>query len=197
MTLHFERFPELNLNGERLIWDTRQKSTGQRERVFVNPQTLELTSRANAQFVDAEAYPNLLGEMAAESLGHPSRKLKVLAVTGTNGKTSCVHMAASLLRARGHRVCEIGTLGIRFEGELLETGFTTPEAPALQFLFYNLLMNKCTHVVMEASSHAMALGRVAGIDFDSCLFTNLTQDHLDFHGDLASYAEAKSKLFLE
>ncbi|MBS1983995.1 MAG: UDP-N-acetylmuramoyl-L-alanyl-D-glutamate--2,6-diaminopimelate ligase [Bdellovibrionales bacterium] len=207
MTLTIEKFPDLVWQGKRLIWDSRQLPDGRAERVFV-PQDYvdekvraELLARTNAEFVTSGARAQL-GEEASLALGNPASKLCVVAVTGTNGKTSSAQILRRLFVAAGHATAEIGTLGVGLyrAGQNtpylhLETGFTTPEAPTLHHLFAQLLRAGITHVAMEASSHAMELGRIAGVDFDGALFTNLTQDHLDFHGTMSAYERAKASLF--
>ena len=207
--IEVRKFPDLVCAGRRLIWDSRQMPDGRPERVFIPDyfpaeRVQALRARKNAEFIEGVEARRALGEQSAEALGHPSVRLCVLAVTGTNGKTSCAQMMARLCSASGFAVAEIGTLGVsvRRAGELepsfhLETGFTTPDAPMLQDLFLQFLQAGITHVVMEASSHSMDMGRVAGTDFDGALFTNLTQDHLDYHGTLANYEAAKTRLFTE
>ncbi len=139
-----------------------------------------------------------LGALAASLYGHPSAHLWLCGVTGTNGKTTSTCLIDAILSRAGRRTAVIGTLGVRALGAPVEfhaTTPTTPEAPDLQRLLRDLLDGGVGHVVMEVTSHALELGRVAGCRFGAAVFTNLTQDHLDFHGDLARYREAKSRLF--
>ncbi len=139
-----------------------------------------------------------LAMLAAEFYGHPSRELFLVGVTGTNGKTTTAHLIADLLRATGYKsVGIIGTLGAANEKNFFDTGRTTPESLDLQRLFADFLDGGSDAVVMEVSSHALALGRVTGCAFDAGVFTNLTQDHLDFHPDMEDYFAAKAKLFSE
>ena len=217
MKLAIEKFPRLTFRGRRLIWDSRQEVSGVDELVVLRGEEslraadrAALLARPRTTVIDASQTRDpdrFLGEAASEALGHPSQKMIVVAVTGTNGKTTCASLLRALLVARNKRVCEIGTLGVNVWGlgpaqqpeclMHLETGFTTPEAPTLQHLFSQLAVWGVESVVMEASSHAMALRRIAGIDFDGALFTNLTQDHLDFHRTMERYEEAKASLFKE
>ncbi|SNR35603.1 UDP-N-acetylmuramoylalanyl-D-glutamate--2,6-diaminopimelate ligase [Haloechinothrix alba] len=137
----------------------------------------------------------VLGDMAAWIYGEPSLQLSVLGITGTSGKTTSVYLVESGLRAAGLRTGLIGTVETRVAGERLTSAFTTPEAPDLQALFGVMLEHGVTHVPMEVSSHALSLGRVRGTRFTVGAFTNLSQDHLDFHRDMEEYFDAKAILF--
>lgn len=136
-----------------------------------------------------------LGEVAAWVYGDPSAGLTVLGVTGTNGKTTTVHLIEAGLRAAGHTTGLIGTIETRVGDSALPSARTTPEATDLQALFAVMRERGVTAVAMEVSSHALALHRVDGTRFAAGLFTNLSQDHLDFHGDMESYFAAKAMLF--
>lgn len=133
--------------------------------------------------------------IAAHVYGHPSRSLWMAGVTGTNGKTSCSHWIAQALGHSGRRTAVIGTLGNGFPGQLKTATHTTPDAVTLQRELRTLRDAGADAVAMEVSSHALDQGRVTGVKFDTALFTNLTRDHLDYHGDMASYGAAKEKLF--
>ena len=135
------------------------------------------------------------GGLCAQWYDHPSKQLKVIGVTGTNGKTSITQWLAQALDEPGHRTAVLGTLGTGFTGSLVQTGYTTPDAPKLQTQFQELLKAGAKQVVMEVSSHALHQNRVAGTQINCAVFTNLTQDHLDYHGTMANYAEAKARLF--
>ncbi|WP_344866174.1 UDP-N-acetylmuramoyl-L-alanyl-D-glutamate--2,6-diaminopimelate ligase [Amycolatopsis ultiminotia] len=136
-----------------------------------------------------------LGEIAAWIYGEPSLQVSVLGITGTSGKTTTSYLVESGLHAAGLTTGLIGTIETRIAGERLASGFTTPEAPDLQALLAVMLEHGVTHVPMEVSSHALALGRVNGTRFAVGAFTNLSQDHLDFHHDMEEYFAAKAKLF--
>lgn len=136
-----------------------------------------------------------LGEASSRVYGDPSAQLKLIGVTGTSGKTTTSYLLERGLIEAGYRVGLIGTTGTRIDGEPVPTSLTTPEAPTLQALFARMLARGVTHVVMEVSSHALALGRVAGAHFDVAAFTNLSQDHLDFHPTMEEYFEAKALFF--
>ncbi len=134
--------------------------------------------------------------MSARFYGEPTRSLRVAAVTGTNGKTTTAHLMASILVAAGRRPALLGTVVNRIGGVERPTQLTTAESCDLQRMFREMVDAGDDSVAMEASSHALALDRTAGIDFDAVLFTNLTRDHLDFHPSLEDYFLAKRRLFL-
>lgn len=133
--------------------------------------------------------------LAAEVYGHPERELTMLGITGTNGKTTTASMVRHILREQKINAGMIGTLGAWCGDEHLPGVRTTPESTDLFALLGYFREHGTTHVVMEVSSHALTLGRVAGITFDVAAFTNLSQDHLDFHGDMDQYFAAKASLF--
>ena len=137
----------------------------------------------------------ILGHVAAEVYGHPSQSFTLLGVTGTSGKTTTTYMLEKGLTAAGCKVGLIGTTGTKVMGRDVATELTTPEAPMLQRLFAQMRDEGVTHVVMEVSSHALMLGRVTGSDFDVAAFTNLSQDHLDFHPTMEDYFQAKALFF--
>lgn len=136
-----------------------------------------------------------VGEIAARFFGRPSESMHVIGVTGTNGKTSTVQLLAQALEHLGHRAATIGTLGAGLHGKINEGERTTPDAINVQGLLASFRDEGATHVAMEVSSHALEQGRVAAVAFDVAAFTNLTRDHLDYHGSMEAYGEAKAKLF--
>jgi UDP-N-acetylmuramoyl-L-alanyl-D-glutamate--2,6-diaminopimelate ligase len=136
-----------------------------------------------------------LARCAANSYGHPSAELRLVGVTGTNGKTTTTHLLKSVLEAGGERVGLIGTIRHLVGTEPVPATHTTPESLELQELFDTMRRRGCSSVVMEVSSHALAMHRVHGTRFAAGVFTNLTQDHLDFHGSMESYFTAKKLLF--
>ena len=137
----------------------------------------------------------VLGAVAAAVYDTPSRGLRILGVTGTSGKTTTTFLMRAGLAAAGRVSGLIGTVATIVGDDEISTGFTTPEAPEMQSLL--AVMRECgvTDVAMEVSSHALAMGRVAGIGYDVAAFTNLSEDHLDFHADMEDYFEAKALLF--
>ena len=137
-----------------------------------------------------------LAAVSANWFGHPAEELTVLGVTGTNGKTTTTYLLKAMLEgAAGARVGLIGTNQNLIGEEILPAHRTTPESWEVQRLLREMVDAGCTHVVMEVSSHALALHRVDGIHFAAGIFTNLTRDHLDFHGTMEAYREAKGLLF--
>jgi UDP-N-acetylmuramoyl-L-alanyl-D-glutamate--2,6-diaminopimelate ligase len=136
-----------------------------------------------------------VGAIAARFYDQPSRALRIIGVTGTNGKTSTVQLIAQALDFLGHRPATIGTLGAGLYGQLQDGERTTPDAINVQRLLAAFRDMGVDHVAMEVSSHALEQGRVASVDFDIAAFTNLTRDHLDYHGTMQAYGDAKAKLF--
>lgn len=149
------------------------------------------------QCVAVENLAELAGKFCSEWYGNPSKQLQMIGVTGTNGKTSITQWLAKSLDSSNHRTAVMGTLGTGFPGALEKTGYTTPDAPKLQTQLKELLEAGAKQVAMEVSSHALEQNRIAGTTFNCAVFTNLTQDHLDYHGNMANYAQAKAKLFAQ
>ena len=136
-----------------------------------------------------------IGIIAERFYGSPSRRLVVIGVTGTNGKTTCTHLLAQALDQTPRRCAVIGTLGYGFPGALNASMHTTPDAMTLQSLLAYFAEQGAVQVAMEVSSHALEQGRVNGVAFSVAVFTNLTRDHLDYHGDMQAYGKAKAGLF--
>ena len=143
----------------------------------------------------AEDPREAMGAVAAEIYGHPARDLLLIGVTGTNGKSTTVHLLEAGLRAAGHTTGIIGTTGVRIGDRAVPNERTTPEATDLHALLAHMREEGVTAVAMEVSSHALVLGRVNGLVYDIAIFTQLTQDHLDFHGTMEDYFAAKASLF--
>ncbi|MGI6142264.1 MAG: UDP-N-acetylmuramoyl-L-alanyl-D-glutamate--2,6-diaminopimelate ligase [bacterium] len=136
-----------------------------------------------------------LAHLSAAFYNYPSRKLRLIGVTGTNGKTTTTHLIEAILRQAGYKTGLIGTIHNRIGEETLPVERTTPESLDLQELFARMVEAGVDYCVMEVSSHALSLERVACCEFDLGVFTNLTQDHLDFHNTISDYLAAKEKLF--
>ncbi len=126
---------------------------------------------------------------------HPSRNLQMVGITGTNGKTTTAWILSQMLNLCGQNCAYVGTLGAHFGSEKIDTNFTTPFPPALNRLLIELKNKGADSVAMEVSSHALAQKRIDGTEFDAAVFTNLTQDHLDYHGNMENYFESKKRLF--
>ena len=150
---------------------------------------------AGAPAVVVENARRALAEIAANRFGHPADSMTMLGVTGTNGKTTTTYLVKHMLEDAGHKVGLIGTNQNLIGDEVVETERTTPESYELHALFARMRDAGCTHVIMEVSSHSLVLDRVHGIHFAVGAFTNLTQDHLDFHKTMEEYRRAKALLF--
>ena len=135
------------------------------------------------------------GLLAHDFYGRPSESMWVCGVTGTNGKTSCSQWIAAALCGSGAKAAVLGTLGAGFPGALGQVSNTTPDALEIHRLLQDFLAQGARGVAMEVSSHGLVQGRVNGVAFDCALFTNLSHDHLDYHGSMEAYAEAKARLF--
>lgn len=136
-----------------------------------------------------------MADLSSAIYGFPAGKMSIVGVTGTNGKTTTTNLITSILEESGYKTGLIGTIHNRIGNETIPVHHTTPEAPDLQKLFVSFLEKGARYAVMEVSSHALDLYRVRGTEFDVAVFTNLTQDHLDFHGNMEKYLAAKGKLF--
>jgi len=154
----------------------------------------QTSSNIEVPIIAIENLSQLIGIFADCFYNSPSKNISVCGITGTNGKTSCADFIAQMMSIDAP--CGVmGTLGSGLYPDLKETGFTTPDAITCQQWLADIELNKAKFAVMEVSSHALIQGRTNGIQFNSAVFTNLSRDHLDYHGDMTSYAEAKSKLF--
>ena len=149
-----------------------------------------------ASWVQVRNIRRAVAQVAAAFYGHPSKQLKVIGITGTNGKTTTSYLLESVLRAAGQRAGLFGTVEYHTASSVLPARQTTPEAMDLQRFFAELRARGTGWVVMEVSSHALALDRVYGCHFEAAVFTNLARDHLDFHLTFESYFEAKKQLFV-
>ena len=136
-----------------------------------------------------------LAALASEFFGRPSEHLSLVGITGTNGKTTTSYVLASIFEAAGMKCGRIGTVGYRIGNREHEAARTTPEAPELQRMLRDMVAQDCAACVMEVSSHALVLRRADHLHFAAGIFTNLTRDHLDFHGDMEQYFTAKRRLF--
>jgi UDP-N-acetylmuramoyl-L-alanyl-D-glutamate--2,6-diaminopimelate ligase len=136
-----------------------------------------------------------LAALSAEFYGHPSEELTLVGITGTNGKTTTSYLLASMFEAAGMKSGRIGTVGHRIGDREVDASRTTPEAPDVQQMLREMVAQGCAACVMEVSSHALALRRADHLRFAAAIFTNLTRDHLDFHGDMEAYFRAKRRLF--
>ena len=218
MKFHAELLASLGVTITRLVTDSRVVIPGDTFVAYPGGQAdgrqfiaQAIANGANAVIWEAHGFiwkdawqiPNLAvadlrhhaGEIADYIYAKPSGKLWMVGVTGTNGKTSCSHWVAHSLCALGKKTAVVGTLGNGFQGDLQPTLNTTPDAICLHGLLADYLAQDAHAVAMEVSSHALEQGRVNGVKYDVALLTNLSRDHLDYHGDMQHYAAAKRRLF--
>ncbi|GAB4587511.1 UDP-N-acetylmuramoyl-L-alanyl-D-glutamate--2,6-diaminopimelate ligase [Nocardia sp. IFM 10818] len=164
--------------------------------ILTDPAGAELIGDIEVPVLVHDAPRAVLGELSSALYGDPSRKLRIVGITGTSGKTTTSYLVEAGLAAAGLRTALIGTIETRIGGVRVPSALTTPEAPQLHAMFALMVEQGVQAVVMEVSSHALALGRVDGVSFTVGAFTNLSQDHLDFHSDFEDYFAAKRRLFI-
>lgn len=146
-------------------------------------------------FIQVDNARSALAKIAAKIYNYPSDKLKVIGITGTNGKTTITYLLEAILQEHGQHTGVLGTIEYRLGQKILPAPTTTPQASDLQEFLAEMVKQKFDYVVMEVSSHALELNRTEGCEYDVAVFTNLTRDHLDFHKDFEHYLAAKAKLF--
>ena len=187
----FVAVPGVNVDGHRFIGDALAR--GAVAAVVEREETLPPGLPA-AVVPDSRA---ALAHLAAAWYGHPARRLRVIGVTGTEGKTTTVELVAAILEATGLSVGMISTVKARIGGEAIDTGLhtTTPDAPDVQRYLAQMVERGARYAVLEATSHGLAHRRVEGCEFDVAVITNITRDHLDYHGTYEAYREAKALLF--
>jgi UDP-N-acetylmuramoyl-L-alanyl-D-glutamate--2,6-diaminopimelate ligase len=188
----FAAYPGTNDDGRRHIADAIDRGAGS---ILWESQGFNWDHAWKLPHLPVENLRARLGALADHVYGHPSRELWITGVTGTNGKTSCAHWIAAAQDAAGRRAAVVGTLGSGVWGALQPATNTTPDAAELHELLRSLKSAGAEGVSMEVSSHGLDQGRVNAVAFDVALFTNLSRDHLDYHGTMAAYGAAKSKLF--
>ncbi|MFT7674887.1 MAG: UDP-N-acetylmuramoyl-L-alanyl-D-glutamate--2,6-diaminopimelate ligase, partial [Gammaproteobacteria bacterium] len=153
--------------------------------------------QVNTEWIGIGGLDMQTGIIASRFFGNPGKSLKIVGVTGTDGKTSVTHLICQALTQLGQQVASIGTLGYGLVDQLEPASHTTPDAITLQSLLSRFRDQKCDTVIMEVSSHALQQYRVNGCQFDIAVLTNLGRDHLDYHGSMDNYAAAKSRLFFQ
>ena len=163
--------------------------------VLTDPAGVELIGAIDVPILVHDDPRAVLGEVSAVVYGNPSHRLRIVGITGTSGKTTTAYLVEAGLAAAGLSTALIGTIETRIGGRRVPSALTTPEAPQLHAIFALMVEQGVDAVVMEVSSHALALGRVDGVRFLVGAFTNLSQDHLDFHADFEDYFAAKRRLF--
>lgn len=173
--------------------DFAQKAVDAGATVIVAERQLQLDG--NVAQVIVHNTDRALGLLAAKFFDYPSNDITMIGVTGTNGKTSVSGIIHNMLIGMGEKSALTGTIGFNLNGVLYESANTTSDALSTQQMIFRAKMEGCRAMVMEVSSHGLALGRLAGVDYDVAVFTNLTHDHLDFHGSMEEYGHAKGLLF--
>ncbi len=156
-----------------------------------------LSSYSGVAIVQVKDSRDALGRLAHAALGNPSQDMLVLGVTGTNGKTTSAYLLEAMLTAAGYNAGVLGTIEYRYAGKAVEASNTTPSATQLAQLFADMKQAGVNAVAMELSSHAADQRRISGIKLDGCIITNITQDHLDYHGTMENYAAAKKLVFTD
>lgn len=154
-----------------------------------------LGKQVQTSWIGIKDLDQINGEIVSRFYGEPGRKLNIIGITGTDGKTSVTHLITQALTRIGKSVASIGTLGYGIGNRLDPASHTTPDAVTLQSYLHQFHRQKCDYVIMEVSSHALQQYRVSGCHFDIAVLTNLGRDHLDYHQDIDQYAEAKGRLF--
>ena len=154
-----------------------------------------LSKQVQTNWIGIEGLDRINGEIVSRFYGDPGRHLKIIGITGTDGKTSVTHLIVQALIQLGKSVGSIGTLGYGIGSDLDYAAHTTPDAVTLQSYLHEFHQQNCDYVIMEVSSHALEQYRVSGCQFDIAVLTNLGRDHLDYHQDMKHYAAAKAKLF--
>ncbi len=163
--------------------------------ILTDPDGRDVAARTGVPVFVVSSPRDRLGDVSCWIYGDPSHRMTMIGVTGTSGKTTTSYLCEAGLRAAGHRTGLVGGVEIRIGPERVAAALTTPEAPDLQALFAVMAERGVTAAAMEVSSHALALSRVAGTRYDVAVFTNLSQDHMDFHAGFEDYFRAKAKLF--
>lgn len=163
--------------------------------IYDKALSIKLNTKNTVPMIPLGQLKNKIGQMAAKFHQFPAKKLHMIGVTGTNGKTSCTHFLAQCLDNAAIPCGMIGTLGYGFCGHLSHSGLTTPDPISLQKILHEFVQQKVKTVVMEVSSHSIDQERISGVEFDVGIFTNLTQDHLDYHKTMRAYAGVKKRFF--
>ena len=188
----FAAYPGTRLDGRAFIADAIARGAAA---VLWDPQGFTWDRAWKVPHLPLDHLKLRLGAIADQVYGRPSREMWAVGVTGTNGKTSCAHWIAAGMHAAGRRTAVIGTLGNGLLGALKPATNTTPDAALLHEMFAQFRTQGADTVVMEVSSHGLEQGRVNGVFLSVAVFTNLSRDHLDYHGTMAAYGAAKARLF--
>ena len=182
-----------HIDGHRFIEEAIDK--GAKAVIVQNSKTPKLQNSDKTCLIVVNDTRKCLANLAAKFYGNPSSKIKVVGITGTNGKTTITYLIEALLKEAGFLPAVIGTVNYRFKDKIIPSKNTTPGPVELQSLLADMVKGNISHAILEVSSHALSQARTEAIDFHSAIFTNLTQDHLDYHKTLEDYFQAKAKLF--
>lgn len=188
----YAALPGANVHGIEFLGSAREAGA---VAVLTDPDGEERAAESGLAYAVVEHPRAVLGDLSRWVYGDPGSQLLLFGITGTNGKTTTSYLIEGGLSAAGHRTGVIGTTGIWIDDQVVPSARTTPEAPDVHALLAVMVEQGVTAAVMEVSSHALVMGRVDGLQFDVAMFTNLTQDHLDFHGTMEDYYAAKATLF--
>lgn len=191
----FFAYPGETADGRDFIQDAIKRGAAAIVAEAFHDDNIDHANHQGVPVIYLQDVQSIIGPVAHAFYHYPSKNMQIIGVTGTNGKTSVAYILAQLFNYWGISAAIIGTLGIGKPGKLIATGVTTPDPISIQRSFVELKQQDCQVVIMEVSSHALIQGRVHGILFDAAIFTNLTQDHLDYHGTMEKYGLAK-ELFL-
>jgi len=181
-----------SLDGNRFIPEAIKQGAGA---VVTDQENTAAGFPGNVSLIKVKDCRQALADLAIQFYGDPSAKMRLAGVTGTNGKTTITYLIEAVLKGSGRSPAVIGTINYRFSGRVIPSKNTTPGPLELQEMMAEMLRNGADHLVMEVSSHALSQGRTERIKFASAIFTNLTQDHLDYHKTVEEYYRAKEKLF--
>jgi len=183
-----------HLDGRQYIQDAISRGAAA---VLLESESSSVSFQSHVPLIPVKHLQQSLGMLAACFYEYPSKKLRMIGITGTSGKTSCSHFIAECLQSFNVSCGIIGTLGSGFYGAIGSAGLTTPDAVTLQSTLHDFVQQGAEAVAMEVSSHSIAQGRINSIEFEMGIFTNLSQDHLDYHGDMKSYAAVKHRFLAE
>jgi len=189
----FVAFVGNNVDGHKYIRNAVEKGAS----AVFGTQSIRFWLDLKVPYFQVEDSRTALGYLSAAFYGFPARSMTIIGVTGTDGKTTTSNLIYQILKIAGFKVGMISTVNAQIGEEILDTGFhvTTPEAPSIQFYLNKMKEAGITHVILETTSHGLAQGRVIGCEFDIGVVTNITHEHLDFHGSYAQYLIAKARLF--
>ena len=182
----------VNFDGHEFIKEAIQKGA---RAIIIQDNRYQIANNRDIVWINVPDTRHALAQLISEFYGHPSLKMKVVGITGTNGKTTISYLIEAILKSAGFNPAVIGTINYRFKDKIFEASNTTPGSEDLQALLAQMHKEKVDYVIIEVSSHALDQERVNTVKFSCAIFSNLSVDHLDYHGNLESYFTTKSRLF--